>query len=136
MEKLGVHVKLFSRYEHGERNVPHLLLQKAMYQYLVRNLKKPGTCVVISGDGGMNEEGESFMSVRNDMLQNGWKVELLSCKRCVAGKLQGFVESCGIFVALNSHKLLVTYLHPNKSEEGVFRDGRQAKLLDLEKRPM
>ena len=47
LEQKGVKVK---RYDHGERNVPDLMLQNCMYQYCVR-AERPGTSVLLSGDG-------------------------------------------------------------------------------------
>ena len=124
---LGIQVKLFERHD---RNVLDVLLQRAMYQDLVRN--QPSTCVLIRG---IDEEGEGFLSVLKDLQNNGWNVKILSWRQFLAHKLRQWVIKHGLLVPLETFYLSITYLQPSRCEDGTLREGRAASPLELEKRP-
>ena len=67
-------MKLFHRYDHGKRDVPDVLLQHAMYQDATN--ESLVTCVLISGDGGLDMEGGGGGTVLKDLYKKGWQIEV------------------------------------------------------------
>lgn len=134
LQAQGVEVKLFHRYDHGERNVPDLQLQRAMYQDCTQETE-PATCILISGDGGMDSEGEGFLTVLQDVYARGWRVEVLSWTACSAYSLRKWANTYGLFIPLERFYLAITFLEPNKVD-GCYSGERRATEVDLTQRPL
>ena len=133
LKAAGVKVALYRRGEHlGEQNVPDVYLQNEMYRDTARK-RPPGVAVLVTGDGAGFEEDEGFGSVLKDMHVAGWKVEVLSWRHCVSQAMLQWVQKNGTFIPLYDS---ITFLEPSRSARDWPGDARNAKPLDLTKRPM
>ena len=113
LESEGVKVTLFHRRGFGEQQVPDDRLQLLMYHDCLENLQRPGTAVLLTGDGSQGSlEEVNFRSVLAKMHECGWNVEVLSWECSCNAQLRRWATQHGSFVSLDKYYKAITFLEP------------------------
>lgn len=95
-------------------------------------MRDPGIAVLLSGDGGGQEEEGGFFGVLKDMLKLGWRVEVFSWRHCILHEMKRFARNNGISIDLESYYFAITFLEPNMTRSGrPLRGERKSNELNL-----
>jgi hypothetical protein len=123
LRKLGFRVELLETERRGEQGVDAIL-----QAHMLRSLADcaAGVVVVLTGDGGADQEGIGFLADLRRMHGWGWGIEVLSWRQACSQPLRRFAEEHGAFVALDDYYESITYLVR----------GRQPPVLSLKRRPL
>ena len=125
----GVRTEIIDWKETGnaERELPDLHLQREML--MDGMLNKPGTAVLLTGDGAGWAYNKGFLPVLKAMKQRGWQIELLSWSHSCNTRLRQWVVQNGHFTNLDTFYPSITFLKPsdNRQEWG----GRPSSSVEL-----
>ena len=125
----GVRTEIIDWRETGnaERELPDLHLQREML--MDGMLNKPGTAVLLTGDGAGWAYNKGFLPVLKAMKQRGWQIELLSWSHSCNTRLRQWVVQNGHFTNLDTFYPSITFLKPsdNRQEWG----GRPSSSVEL-----
>ncbi len=136
LENQGVEVRLFNRVraDSGEQQMPDTILQLQMLRDALKHNGDPGIAVLLTGDGAGYSEGEGFHITLEQMLEKGWRIEILSWAHSCNHRMRLWAEENGAFIRLDDFYNSVTFLEP--SREGYpMAESRDAQPLDLSLRP-
>jgi hypothetical protein len=129
LEQAGVKVELFER---GAMSSREQAVDQALQVHMLRKAfdynGTPGIAVVLTGDGSGFLDGVGFHADLERMHRRGWGVEVLAWEKTCNSRLKKWVESVGVFIALEEYYESITF---TEDEKGVLR---RAVPLDLSKR--
>lgn len=83
-------------------------IQKKMLEAI--RFRKPGTMVLVSGDGNGREEGKGFIPVLEKAVAAGWRVEVVSWKRNTNRYLVEYARAHGSFTDLEPSYYELTFV--------------------------
>lgn len=137
MENKDVEVELFDRGEiyRGEQETPDRLLQLRMLEDGFDNNGTPGVIVLLTGDGAGYWKGAGFHRTLERLHKRGWRIEILSWENACNRRMREWVESNGIFVALDDFYESITFREPSRPGHELALS-RDAVPVDLTKRAM
>ena len=126
----GVRTEIIDRSEMGgsEKDIPDLHLQREML--LDGMINKPGTIVLLTGDGAGWAYGKVFLPTLQGLKSGGWNVELLSWTNSCNKWLREWVIEKGHFTSLDHFYNSVTFLEPSENKPQQWR-GRPSTKLEL-----
>ena len=113
LENEGVGVQLLERglLENREQGVDQTL-QTAMLRDAFDYNGKPGTAVMLTGDGSGFHDGVGFHADMERMHKRGWKIEVLSWQHSCNRRMRKWAERKGKFIALDDFHESITVLEP------------------------
>lgn len=136
LEAEGVNVELFERGEaSGREQGVDQALQTHMLRHALDYNGDPGIVVLMTGDGAGFYDGVGFHADIERMHARGWRIEVLSWRDSCNSRMRKWVESNGLFVALDDHYDSVTFLAP-AAAGAPLAAARSAANIDLAKRPI
>ena len=114
----------------SEQGVDQLL----QTQMLRDGYGKPGTAVLLTGDGRGFSEGAGFHADLERMRVRGWRIEVVSWRHSCARRMREWAIEHGVFIALDDYYESVTFLESPPPGHLVAAP-RFVKSLDLNHRP-
>ncbi len=131
LEQVGVKVELFER---GALSNREQAIDQALQVHMLRTAfdrnGNPGTAVVLTGDGAGFLDGVGFHADLERMHKRGWAIEVLAWERTCNSRLKQWVNSVGVFIALEDYYDSITF---TEDATGVLR---RATDLDISTRKM
>jgi NYN domain len=126
LEQAGVKVELFER---GALSNREQAIDQALQVHMLRAAfdrnGNPGTAVVLTGDGAGFLDGVGFHADLERMHRRGWSIEVLAWERTCNSRLKQWVNTVGVFVALEDYYDSITF---TEDASGVLRRSTELDL--------
>lgn len=99
----GIVPELFER---GAETNREQAVDQALQVHMLRAIAdadKPGTAVLMTGDGAGYLDGVGFHADLERMHNKGWGIEVLSWEACCNSRMKAWAEAVGIFIRLEDY---------------------------------
>lgn len=119
IKKAGVELELQQR---GAMNGKEVAVDQALHFAMLARIidsEKPGTMVLLTGDGNGYQDGKGFIAQLERAKRNGWQIEVYSWDAGCNRHLKKFAEDNGKYIPLEPAYNNITFINNHRWAKNI-----------------